>query len=106
MGMESSAVFFRKLDRKTLPGLIGVEQMLEPNPDVDAATGLAMPRLDQRFVHVERVEIVVVRMLTDIRHGHQPIADGFRRFRAAFHEPPHVDHGRGTAQHGFGVTQP
>ena len=106
MGVESGVVFFRKLNGATLSGLIGVEQVLQPDPDVDAAVGLAVPRLDQGLVHVERVEIVVVRMLADIGHRDQPIANGFRRSRTAFHEPPHVDHGRGAAQHGFGVTQP
>src|SRR6202035_2421699 len=62
MGVESGAVLFRKLNGATLPGLVGIEQMLQSNPDVDTAAGLAVPRLDQGLVHIERIEIIVVRM--------------------------------------------
>src|ERR1700761_4736298 len=66
MGVEAGVVLFRKINGAALAGLVRVEQVFEPDPDIDAAVRLAMPGLDQALVHVERVEVVIVRMLTDI----------------------------------------
>src|SRR6202035_6093511 len=37
MGVKTRIVFLRKLDGAALPGLVRIEQMLQPNPDIDAA---------------------------------------------------------------------
>src|SRR6266481_4013765 len=99
MRVEAGVVLLGKADSPTLSGLIGIKQMLQPDPDVDTAAGLAVPCFDQRLIHIERVEIVIFRMLTDIGHGEQPIADLLGRPSTAFHESPHVDYGRGAGDH-------
>ena len=70
--------------------------MLKSNPDGDPAAGFALPVLDQGLVHIERIEIVVVGMLTHIWHSDKPVTDRLGGTRAAIHEAPHIDN-RGCA---------
>src|SRR3984893_18931597 len=103
MCVEPGVVLFCKLDTPALSGGIGIEQVLQSNPDVDAAASLAVPCFDQGFIHIQSIEIVVFRMLTDIGYGDQPIADRLGYLDAALHESPHVNHGRGARDHRLSI---
>jgi hypothetical protein len=93
MSMKSRTISAGEIDRTPLACFVGIEQMFKPDPHVDPAAGLAVPRLEHPLIVVERVEVVVIGMRAHIRHGNQPIADRFRSARTAIHEAPHVDEG-------------
>ena len=73
----------------------GVVHMFQPNPDVDAAIGLAVPLLDQRFVVIQGVEVVVAFGLAHVGHHHHAVAERFGGAGGAGHVAPHVDRGGG-----------
>src|SRR5260221_11187343 len=102
MCVETGVVLFCKLDSSTLSGRIGIEQVFQSNPYVDAAASLAVPCLDQGLIHIQSIEIVEFGMLTDIGHGDQPVADRLACSAAALHDSPHVDPGVGARDHQLG----
>jgi len=55
----------------------GVVHVLQPDPNIDAAIGLAVPLLDQRFVVIQRIEVIVAFSLTDIGHHDHAVAKRF-----------------------------
>ena len=71
----------------------GIEHVLKPHPHMNSALRAAVPLLDQGFVGIERFEIIVVRMLGDIRDKDRADPESRGGLGTAMHVTPHIHDG-------------
>jgi hypothetical protein len=93
VSVETGPKFLRQIDRAPMALFRRIERVLQPDPDRHSAIGLAMPSLKKALSVVEMIEIVVIRMLTDIRRHNRAVTDRGGSARATVHKAPHVDDG-------------
>src|SRR5512133_1189477 len=93
VGMKTGLIMPADIDDALIGFRRGIKHMLQSHPDVDPAARAAMPFLDQDFICIERFEIIMVRMLGDIRDEDRAYAELPRGPGAAMHVTPHIDDG-------------
>src|SRR5437867_906958 len=93
MGMKANLVMLGHIHGTVICLGRGVEHVLQPHPHMDSAVRAAMPLLDECFIRIERFEIIMVWVLSNIRDKHRADTELRGRLGTAMHVTPHIHDG-------------
>ncbi len=106
VGMEAGLIMPRHFNDPLIGLRRGIKHMLQPDPYMYSSIRSAVPFLDQSFIGIERLEIIMVGMLRHIRHQDRPDPQLLRGLGTAVHMTPHIHDGRRPREKRLRITEP